>query len=159
MKSTSLSDNGQYPEFCYLASRHEEIFQDFKRHAVYNAILEHLNDEQGAAYLERILNDYDFRLTDEQWGNILLNDSLGNPRRFTYEFDNKILTVSATTLRYTKVLMDIAAFFNIGEIKTVAEIGIGYGGQCRLLMNLLPIERYNLIDLPEVYCARREILD
>ena len=81
---TSLSDNGQYPEFCYLASRHEEIFQSFKRNPTYNAILEHLNAEQGAAYLEIILNDYNFRLADEQLENILLNDSLGNPRRFTY---------------------------------------------------------------------------
>ena len=155
---TSLSDNGQYPEFCYLASRHEEIFQSFKRNPTYNAILEHLNAEQGAAYLEIILNDYNFRLADEQWESILLNDSLGNPRRFTYEFGNKTLTCSATTLRYTKVFMDIISLFDVDKIKTVAEIGIGYGGQCRILMNLLPLEWYNLIDLPEVLALAERFL-
>ena len=158
MEPTSLSDNGQYPEFCYKAAKHEEIFQNFKRNPIYNAILEHLTDEQGAAYLEVILEGYKFQLNDEQWENILLNDSLGNPRRFSYEFDDKILTCSATTLRYVKVLMDIVAFFNIDKIKSVAEIGIGYGGQCRILMNLLPLERYNLIDLPEVIALAEKFL-
>ena len=133
MRNTSISDNNRYPQYCYLASKNDEEFKNFKRNPIYNAILEHLNAEQGAAYLELILNDYNFRLTDEQWEDILLNDSLGNPRRFSYEFGNKILTCSSTTLRYTKVLMDIVALFDVDKIKSVAEVGIGYGGQCRIL--------------------------
>lgn len=158
MTVTSLSDNGKYPAFCYSAARNDEIFRNFKRHPIYNEILEHLTDEQGAAYLDVILNDYDVELTDEQWEIILLNDALGNPRTATYEFGDKILTCAPTTLRYTKVLLDLATLFDFNEIQTVAEIGIGYGGQCRLAMNLLPIDRYELIDLPEVLLLAERFL-
>lgn len=40
--------------------------------------------------------------------------------------------------------------FDVNKIKTVAEIGVGYAGQCNVLMNVLDLEQYNLIDLPEV---------
>ena len=158
MTATGLSDNGKYPAFCYTAARQDEVFRNFKRDPIYNQILEHLTPEQGAQYLDVILNDYDIELTDAQWELILLNDSLGNPRTAEYEFGDKILNCAPTTLRYTKVLLDLATLFDFNEIQTVAEVGIGYGGQCRLAMNLLPIARYELIDLPEVLLLAERFL-
>ena len=158
MIATSLTDNGKYPAFCYIAARQDDIFQTFKRNPIYTQVLEHVSTEQGAAYLDIILNDYAVKLTDEQWKIILQNDALGNPHTATYEFADKILTCSPTTLRYTKVLLDLATLFDFDKIQTVAEIGIGYGGQCRLAMNLLPIDRYELIDLPEVVLLAERFL-
>ena len=158
MKQTSLSDNGKYPAFCYSAARQDEIFCNFKCHPIYTEILEHATAKQGAVSPDTILNDYAVKLTDEQWAVILQNDVLGNPRTSTYEFADKVLTCSPTTLRYTKVLMDLATLFDFDKIQTVAEIGIGYGGQCRLAMNLLPINRYELIDLPEVLLLAEKFL-
>ena len=40
--------------------------------------------------------------------------------------------------------------FNMGEIKSIAEIGIGYGGQCRIIKSMFPDVKYTLFDLPEV---------
>ena len=156
--ATSISDNVKYPAFCYGAARQDEVFRNFKRNPIYNEILEHLTPEQGAQYLNVILNDYDVELTDEQWEMILLNDTLGNPQTVTYEFGNKVLTCAPTTLRYVKVLLDLATMFDFNTIQTVAEIGIGYGGQCRLAMNLLPINRYELVDLPEVILLAERFL-
>ena len=158
MTATSLSDNKKYPAFCYNAARHDEIFANFKRNPIYNQILEHLTPEQGAQYLDVILNDYNVEFTDEQWKIILQNDIVGNPRTATYEFGDKILTCAPTTLRYVKVLLDLVSLFDFDKIQTVAEIGIGYGGQCRLAMNLLPIARYDLIDLPEVILLAERFL-
>ena len=156
---TSASDNGAYPEFCYAASRHDEIFANFKRHPIYNAILEHVTGEMGKAYLEVALQNPALKLDAEKWKIILQNDSVGNPRTATYNFGNAQITCSPTTLRYVKVLSDIIALFDTDKIKTVAEIGVGYGGQCRILMNLLPLVEYNLVDLPEVISLAEKFLN
>ena len=156
---TSASDNGVYPEFCYIASKHDEVFQNFKRHPVYNAILEHVSPELGAAYLEIILSNPDLKLDADKWKIFLQNDSIGNPNTATYHVGNAQLTCSPTTLRYTKVLSDIVSLFDTDKIHIVSEIGIGYAGQCRILMNMLPIEEYNLIDLPEVLALSEKFLN
>lgn len=158
MTATSVSDNGRYPTFCYNAARQDDVFHTFKRNPIYNRILEHLTPEQGAAYLNVILSDYDRKLTDEEWKVILLNDSLGDPRTATYKFDDKVLTCAPTTLRYTKVMLDLSTMFDFDEIQTVAEVGVGYGGQCRIALNLLPIDRYELVDLPEVLLLAERFL-
>lgn len=158
MQRTSLTDDNKYPNLCYLAAKNDEVFKNFRRASLYLQIVEGASESQGQAYLEVILNDYDFKLSAEQWENILLNDTLGNPFRYTYEFGNNALTCAPITLRYTKVLCDVAAMFPTDVLKRVAEIGIGYGGQCRLMMNFLPIERYNLIDLPEALMLAERFL-
>ena len=48
--------------------------------------------------------------------------------------------------------------FDTEKIKSVAEVGIGYAGQCRILMSLLQIKKYNLIDLPEVLALAERFL-
>ena len=158
MQRTSLTDDNKYPNLCYLAAKNDEVFKNFRRASVYLQIVEGVTVEYGRAYLEMILNNYGVKLSAEQWENILLNDKLGNPFRYTYEFGDNVLTCAPITLRYTKVLCDVAALFPTDVLNRVAEIGIGYGGQCRLMMNFLPIERYNLIDLPEVLMLAERFL-
>lgn len=61
------------------------------------------------------------------------------------------LKVSPTTLRYVKVLQDIMTLFDVEKIRRIVEIGVGYGGQCRILVKYLKnVEKYYLFDLPEV---------
>lgn len=60
------------------------------------------------------------------------------------------ITLSPTTIRYAKVLCDILSMFDTAGIHSIAEIGIGYGGQCRLIRSKLPQAMYTLVDLPEV---------
>lgn len=158
-RNTSASDNGNYPEFCYAASRHDEVFTNFKRHPIYTQVLEHVTAEQGKDYLEIILSIDDLKLDVDKWKILLKNDSIGNPRTATYNFGGNSLTCSPTTLRYIKVAADIVSLFDTEQIKTVAEIGAGYGGQCRVLMNILPITEYNLVDLPEVLALDERFLN
>ncbi|MBQ4402168.1 MAG: putative sugar O-methyltransferase, partial [Synergistaceae bacterium] len=63
------------------------------------------------------------------------------------------IMLSTSTIRYVKVLGDVVSMFDAGEVRSVAEIGAGYGGQCRIMMSRhsgMSIEQYTLIDLPEV---------
>ena len=156
---TSASDNGAYPEFCYAASKHDEVFANFRRHPIYTQVLEHVTPEQGKNYLEIILGNTDLKLDVDKWKILLKNDSAGNPNIVTYNFGGNSITCSPTTLRYIKVLSDIVSLFDTDHINTVAEIGAGYGGQCRVLMNVLPITEYSLVDLPEVLALDEKFLN
>ena len=145
---TSISDMGRYPLMCYLASKDNRIFSTFKRNRIYRQILEHVSEKQGSEYL-KVIDEYGI-LTPEYWHEFAENDSFGSPIQFTYNIHGKNFTLSPTTIRYAKVLCDILSMFDTGSIKSIAEIGIGYGGQCRLIRTKLPQAVYTLFDLPEV---------
>ena len=150
MEKTSISENFAYPQFCYAASKNDEIFANFKRYDVYTRILEHTSIEFGAQYLKKVLEPSRLQFTTGAWRNFQRNDSVGNAAIHSYQLNGGALQISPSTLRYVKVLSDIVNWFPIANIKTIAEIGIGYGGQCRLLSSHLPIKQYWLFDLPEV---------
>lgn len=115
-----------------------------------------MSPEVGQTCFEYILRN--LNLTEDEWLFFLRNDSIGNPLLAQYNFGDSQVIGSPSTLRYIKVLVDILKLFDVEKIKTVTEVGVGYGGQCRILMNTLPIERYNLIDLPEVLALTEKFL-
>lgn len=150
-RKTSMSDNDAYPVICYMASRHEHIFKGFRRNAVYNDILEHVSREQGQEYLDVLGKNMQIRFGEADWDNFCKNDLYGNPQVFSYKVNGHDRVLSPTTIRYAKVLQDIVTLFDIGKIASIAEIGIGYAGQCRLLTSYLRnLKSYSLFDLPEV---------
>lgn len=150
-RKTSLSDNEAYPVICYMASRHEHFFKDFRRNVIYNQILEHVSQLQGQEYLNVINKNGDVKFSDAEWDIFCENDLYGNPQMYTYKINERDLVLSPTTLRYVKVLQDIISLYDVNKIQSVAEIGIGYAGECRLLTSYLNrIENYFLFDLPEV---------
>ena len=157
ISGTSVFDDDWYPEFCYFASRHEDAFKNFKRHPVYNRVVEYMSPEVGQACFELILKSR-MKFSEDEWLFFLRNDSVGNPFIAEYNSQGSMIISSPTTLCYVKVLVDIVSLFDVSKIKTVTEVGIGYGGQCRILMNALPIVRYNLVDLPEVLALAEKFL-
>lgn len=159
MEQTSITDNNRYPMYCYIASKNDAEFANFKRHPVYNSVLEHVSPQEGSDYLRKILEDNELHLSVQDWKYILRNDSIGNPRTIQYSFGDSQIVCSPTTLRYVKVLSDISKLFPENIIQGgVSEIGIGYGGQCRILMHALPLAFYNLVDLPEVLSLAERFL-
>lgn len=118
-----------------------------------------MSPEFGQQCFEYILKNSPLEFTEDEWLFFLQNDSIGNPLIAEYSCGSSKLIGSPTTLRYIKVLVDVLNFFDVGKIKTVTEVGIGYGGQCRILMDALTIQRYNLVDLPEVLALTEKFLD
>lgn len=150
-RKTSMSDDNAYPVVCYMASQNEHAFRNFRRNPIYNEILEHVSEKQGQEYLDVIKKNSRMKFTDADWENFRKNDLYGNPLVFPYRINGQTVELSPTTLRYAKVLQDIAVLFDAGRIRSVAEIGIGYAGQCRMLTGFFDkIETYSLFDLPEV---------
>lgn len=145
-----------YSDFAWKAASQNKVFENFRRHRAYTRILEHVTVEQGAQFLALV--------TDPVVRKICLDseaaDRIGNPRRGTYEGRE----LSPTTLRYGKVASDILTLFpRFREMKTICEIGVGYGGQARILSEYAAavdgaLVRYELVDLPEVLLLAEKYL-
>ncbi|MBP3604501.1 MAG: putative sugar O-methyltransferase [Lachnospiraceae bacterium] len=155
-----MSDDNKYPMFCDIASENKMIFKTFRRNSIYNEILEHVTQEEGQKYLDIINNNKLVKFDEADWQNFCLNDLCGKPYMFPYEINGHITDISPTTMRYAKVLSDIITLFDTEKINKVAEIGIGYAGQCRMLMSYMKnIEKYSLYDLPEVLKLAKRYLN
>lgn len=151
--STSLSDNQAYPQVCINASNDYRFFNNFRRNPIYNQILEHVSEEQGHKYLQLISNDSDILASIN---NFKPNDNYGNPRM--YEYPN-IGRISPSTLRYIKVLADIKTHFQTVDNLDICEIGIGYGGQCRVINAYYKPATYCLVDIQPALALAQRFLD
>lgn len=157
-RKTSISDGTLYPAFCYYASKNAEVLNEFRRDPIYTDILEHVSYEYGKQYLWYILMNDKIRFMGDDWHDFKLNDIIGSPVVYDYSATLNIYAniegthfFSPTTLRYIKVLQDIICLFDTDRIHTISEIGVGYGGECRIISDyLFGVKAYNLIDLPEV---------
>ena len=151
--STSLSDNQAYPQVCIQASNDYRFFNNFRRNPIYNKILEHVSEKQGSEYLQIISNDSDILAAII---NFKPNDNYGNPRM--YEYPN-IGMISPSTLRYIKVLTDIKTHFQTADNLSICEIGIGYGGQCRVINAYYKPASYCLVDIQPALALSQRFLD
>jgi hypothetical protein len=147
---TSVSDNEAYPQLCLQASRDDRVFADFRRNPIYNEILEHVTEEQGRQYLDLIARDPDLLGAMDEFR---CNDLYGNPGTHTYP---SVGAVSPSTLRYIKVLADLKEHFRTLDDLDICEIGVGYGGQCRIIHAYFKPASYTLLDIgPALALARR----
>ena len=151
--STSLSDNQTYPQVCIQASNDYRLFNNFRRNPIYNQILEHVSEKQGSKYLQVISNDSDILAAINKFK---LNDNYGNPRMYKYP---NIGMISPTTLRYIKILADIKRQFQTLDNLNICEIGIGYGGQCRIVNAYYKPATYCLCDIQPALALAQRFLD
>jgi putative sugar O-methyltransferase len=149
--STSISDNQIYPNFCNKASMDLKKFSNFRRNKVYKRILEHVSFDFGKAYLqetpESLLKNIESFKNNDKWGN---------PELFEYPGIGKI---SPTTLRYIKVLGDLLSLFKQLNKLNICEIGVGYGGQCRIINSVTSPDKYTLVDIKPALSLTQRYLD
>lgn len=147
---TSISDNQTYPQACLQATMDYACFNSFRRNEAYCEILEHVPPEQGREYLEIIGSSPEIMADMAEFKR---NDAYGSPH--THEYPG-IGAVSPTTLRYIKVLLDLKLLFRTLDDLSICEIGVGYGGQCRIVNAHYKPSIYTLVDiLPALALARR----
>lgn len=151
--STSISDNQVYPQFCMKAALDYRVFNRFRSHPVYNEILEHVTEDQGRLYLAEICKHPEISKEIDRFRE---NDRLGGPRVFDYAQIGKI---SPSTLRYVKVLADLAGMFGSLDRFKICEIGVGYGGQCRIINSYYHPAGYTLVDLKPALMLAQRFLD
>jgi len=135
VKGDTLRD---YLEACKTAD-----IKNFKRDPRLTKIFEHASIEQGAAYLSLILKQ-----TPELFKHTFTNDLYGNPYLYEYILEHGYF--SPSTLQYIGVLSNLVTKFgSLGGMRIV-EVGGGYGGQCRTVLDVFKPACYHIIDLPEV---------
>ncbi len=136
---------GTYVPFVRAALKSPRLFASFRSHPHYRKILEHVSEEEGAAYLDWLRQHAPALL--DRIDDFKINDRIGNPAVHDY---SGIGSISPTTLRYIKVLADLQRLFggNIGS--RIAEIGCGYGGQLLVIDRAIPFDEYHVFDLPPV---------
>lgn len=144
---TSISDYYDYKNLCKLASIDNSIFSSFRSHKDYVGILEHVSYESGLEYYDHSIRMNNKEFTKDVVDKLKLLDFFGNPIRYNYD---KIGEISPTVLRYFSVLGDIDRMYGNLDNKIIVEIGAGYGGQSMLINLFHNIEKYIIIDLPEV---------
>jgi putative sugar O-methyltransferase len=150
----SESDNGHYAKFVERAVRNQAVFFRFKQNRVYREILEHLNEDDGRAYLAIVAEEAPDLV--RQIEHFKINDRIGSPA--TYRYDG-IGAISPTTLRYVKVVSDLRRLFGDLNGARVAEIGVGYGGQLLVLDQLFRLDAYTMFDLPPVLALASRYLE
>jgi putative sugar O-methyltransferase len=141
---TSISDDNVYPRFALEASEIEEKFTSFRKSPEIISTLEHVTREQGQLYLDFIIGNNYYSTSQIRE---MCNEIVGNPLKNNYDL---IGEANPTTLRYVKVMGDLEKYFGDISDFRVTEIGIGYGGQARILTSNFNPKEYNLIDLDEV---------
>ena len=137
------SGNESYLDVCRTAARDPASFAGFRRNPAYQVVLEHVWEDLGRQYLSLLSPGGRARAA---LAEIAQHDHVGNP--VTMMVDSGI-TLSPSTLRYLKVADDIEKLFGTLDGADVIEVGVGYGGQCRVLDALYNIKSYTLVDLRE----------
>lgn len=138
--ATQCSD---YPQRCSEAARDNKKFMSWRRSPACIKILENVSYEQGLALEKIIKSNYsNFLPLCEK---ICLEDKVGSPTSCKYS----IGTCSPTILRYLKIAGDLQKEFGDLTKLNIVEIGGGFGGQCKILNDVVGFANYTIIDLPE----------
>jgi putative sugar O-methyltransferase len=151
---TSCSDNLRYPQFCLKASQNLRLFAKFRKNATYREILENTNARFGALYLDemrKVRPEFLDRIED-----IKANDLYGSPDLAEYPTIGKICP---SPLYYAKVTADLLHRFGSLDNFKIAEIGVGYGGQCRMINAFASPLEYTLIDIRPALRLAQTYLD
>jgi putative sugar O-methyltransferase len=151
---TSLSDNEKYPDYCLQASNNMLVFVNFRQSNIYRQTLEHVTPQIGQLYLDEIKKTRKDLL--KYMEKIKENDIYGNPDLVEYSDIGKICP---STLRYAKVLADLLNWFHTLDDLKICEIGVGYGGQCRIINAISKPAEYTLVDLKPVLSLAQRYLD
>jgi len=152
---TSISDKDDFKTVCKEACVNDEKFDEFKKNKVFQFVLEHVSEEYGTEYMKSIINNdnlnYDyinkFKENDEQGGSDIVH------------YPDPFGKISPSTLRYVKVLSDLVNHFGDLSNMNIVEIGVGYGGQSKIIMDYFDIREYNFVDLEEVNCLAKRYLN
>jgi hypothetical protein len=144
-----------YEKIIELMLKYDLSTVNFKNNYHYNGILEHVSYEQGIKYLELILNEFPYILSEDIIEFIKINDKIGFPKKYTYNIFNIQIDCSPSSLRYIYHSLLILKNYKNKNTNEIVELGCGYGGLFLAISFFskilgINIEKYYMIDLPVV---------
>lgn len=140
-QETSISDDEAYNAFCLEVSNVNRSFRRFRRFDQIIRVLDHVGIEHAYQYLHYV------RANSSQDFMPLLRklDSVGSPRKYWFR---QVGLISPTGTRYLKVWLEVQRLFGHLHNLTIAEIGVGFGGQALIFSELSAPRKYILLDIP-----------
>ncbi len=151
--SKSDSDSTPYTQFVIKVNSNPRVFKNFRRSYIYRIVLEHVSFSLGKKYLDIVSSKTlgEFLIAQD-----LLNLSkIGKPRKYYYQ---GVGWISPTMLRYLCVNDDLTFLFGNQQVKRIAEIGVGFGGQFGVTSKFLDFDSYSIFDLPPVVTLTKKTL-
>jgi hypothetical protein len=136
----------------------------------YTKILEHTTEHYGHEYIKLMFDEFDREVLLLDWTKLKENDSIGNPNIVNFSELNPYLILndchySPSTIYYIYRGLHIIKHLlkNAGDNTNILEIGGGYGGQCKLLLDMcnmlnIKINSYGIIDLSDSSKLQRKYL-
>ena len=153
MTRSSITDCDLYLNSVGMALTSEEAFSQFKQLPGIKDAVERLKPSRGEEYRAIVLRQSPHLLA--HLDRFRENDAIGAPDIAPYPEG----LMSPTTWRYIKVLGDLEMLFGSLDGWHIAEIGVGYGGQCKILHDRYDIASYTMFDLDPVLQLARKYLD
>jgi hypothetical protein len=127
-----------------LALTDEDAFAQLKQLPGIKGAIERLSPKRGAEYRAIVLDQTPALL--DRLDAFRENDRIGSPDLAPYPEG----LISPTTWRYVKVVSDLQQLFGSLDGWHIAEIGVGYGGQCKVLNEAHSVGSYTFYDLEPV---------
>ncbi len=141
----SDSDSTPYSNYVSKVLADQKQFRRFRKKYSYRVILEHVTYGLGRAYFKKLNKDAIATYLSKRKLHEL--NKIGSPRLYKY---TEVGWISPTMLRYLFVNQTLIELFDGKKFNKVAEIGIGFGGQLCVSLELLEVESYSIYDLPQV---------
>ena len=175
-----MDEHQKYLRFikvCEDAVSDDKVFSSFKQNFNYTYMLEqHWNTTENIGFwvIDVLKSKYGNRLSTLPWEEYRKNDQVGGTRTHNYEVLKSHVTLndyhfSHTTLRYILTSLDIIFHLSTKvemlDVFRIAEIGGGYGGQCKILVDTFkffhPRTRiqYHIFDLPPVIAMIQKYIE
>ncbi len=142
-----------YRQVCQQAADYDAVFETFRQNPAYTPMLEHATESRGGQCQYLIRQNAEIYAAMEEFKR---NDTVGGPELVEYP---EIGKVAPSTLVYVKVLMDLTELFGSLEGGSICEIGVGYGGQCRIIDAYCDPLTYHLVDIPPALRLTQRYLD
>jgi putative sugar O-methyltransferase len=150
---TSISDlDDMYLDWVRAALQSDDMFRTFRQLPGIKGTIERVKPSRGAIYRDIALRQMP-RLLDHM-DKLSAGDNVGSPDTARYPEG----ALSPTTWRYVKVLSDLTTLFGPLDGWHIAEIGAGYGGQCKVIHDVYDVASYTIYDLEPVSMLARTFL-
>ncbi len=152
-RRSSITDNGWWSKFCARNAADDRRFARFRRMARHRLIVEATPPAEARQHFERVQRQTPhYRALFDRF---LTLDRIGAPIMTEFAPD---VWFAPNTVRYMRYLSDCETRFGNLDGATIVEIGIGFGGQCKIFFDRFRVGKYILIDLPGPIALARRVL-
>lgn len=143
-----------YLRICQEAFIDRNMFQNYRRQKSTKGVVETLGMQQGYNFILEIEKEYPDLL--KHLKKFSTSDGVGNPK--VYYYDKIKMRIAPTTLRYIKVLGELLSIFGSLDDMNIVEIGVGYGGQCKIIHDWCHPKSYTIVDFSNVLRLSQKFL-